>query len=120
VKALLQPNCRSIAGLDLAYNCLSPDAPLLLAPLLHDPPAPLPRSLSTFQQAYQPPTGHALLTHLVLTGNPIGDAGAEVVLKLVATGDCPLQLLDLSRCGITAKSSGALKPLLEGSRLVGS
>jgi hypothetical protein len=111
VKALLQPAGKNVVGLDLAYNCLSPDSATLLAPLLHDPP--LPSVTLTLDKALAP---HALLTHLVLAGNPIGDAGAEVLLKLVGSGDCPLKLLDVSRCEITAKCAATLKQVLEGAR----
>jgi hypothetical protein len=40
---------------------------------------------------------HSQLLQLVLAGNAIGDAGAALVCKLVATGDSLLQLLDMSR-----------------------
>eukprot|EP00775_Hariotina_reticulata_P004523 gene4523-4775_t len=59
---------------------------------------------------------HSLLLQLVLAGNAIGDAGAEAVCKLVATGDSLLQLLDLSRCSVTERASSHLKGLLEGAR----
>jgi len=59
---------------------------------------------------------HALLTHLVLAGNPIGDAGAEVLFRLVGTGDSPLELLDVSGCRLAERSAVALQNLLEGAR----
>jgi hypothetical protein len=59
-----------------------------------------------------------MLLQLVLCSNRIGDAGAEVICKLVGTGDCMLQLLDLSGCGITERLSGCLKGMLEGARWV--
>lgn len=62
--------------------------------------------------------GHAMLLQLVLCNNQIGDAGAQVVCRLVGTGDCLLQLLDLSGCGITEGLSGCLKGMLEGARCV--
>jgi hypothetical protein len=62
--------------------------------------------------------GHAMLLQLVLQGNPIGDAGAEVLCRVVASGNCLLQLLDLSNCGITERLSASLKGLLEGARWV--
>lgn len=60
--------------------------------------------------------GHAMLLQLVLCSNAIGDAGAEALCKVVGTGDCPLQLLDLSGCGITERLSSCLKGMLEGAR----
>jgi Ran GTPase-activating protein (RanGAP) involved in mRNA processing and transport len=59
---------------------------------------------------------HALLTRLVLAGNPIRDAGAEVLFRLVGTGECPLELLDVSGCSIGDRSAAALQALLEGAR----
>lgn len=43
------------------------------------------------------PCCYSQLLQLVLAGNAVGDAGAEVVCRLVASGDSLLQLLDLSR-----------------------
>lgn len=72
------------------------------------------------QTQAQPACGadHAMLLQLVLCSNRIRDAGAEVVCKVVGTGDCLLQLLDLTGCGITERLSGCLKGLLEGARWV--
>lgn len=102
--ALLQPACRGLASLDLSANALGPEAPLCLVPLLHEPPAAARRRASVDSLAANPPPAagppaaaaaaasggpgaallaggqHALLSKLVLAGNPIGDAGAEVGL----------------------------------------
>jgi hypothetical protein len=197
--ALLNPSCCGICGLDLRFNQMGPEAPLLLLPLLHKPPLsllqarrrstaeaaddceglagssslypssagaknPTPasgsssgssgggglgsaisnggsgvcsssgsgvqleqscRSLrqstrrSTLSVAPQPaPQGYgcAMLLQLVLRSNAIGDSGAEALCRVVGSGDCPLQLLDLSGCGITERLSGCLKGMLEGAR----
>lgn len=202
--ALLNPSCCMVCGLDLGFNQLGPDAPLLLLPVLHKPPqmmmqarrrstceagdsegspnrsqnpscagaktlphvssnssgysqgssqsgvtaaassssggganwrGPVASSIEggsrlqyteqaggfrlqqTQQQLLPPPSfGHAMLLQLVLCSNPIGDAGAEAVCRVVGTGDCMLQLLDLSGCGVTERLSGCLKGMLEGAR----
>jgi hypothetical protein len=57
-----------------------------------------------------------MLLQLVLCSNAIGDAGAEVLCKVVGSGDCWLQLLDLSGCGITERLSSCLEGMLEGAR----
>jgi hypothetical protein len=192
--ALLNPSCYGICGLDLGFNQLGPEAPLLLLPLLHKPPLTLQQarrrssaeaseegegsagstkpsssgvknpasvsggsgtsssggilggisnssgggstglrldqSLRSLRQSTrrttkqlsivaQPPVqgcAHAMLLQLVLCSNAIGDAGAEALCRVVGTGDCPLQLLDLSGCGITEHLSGCLKGMLEGAR----
>lgn len=126
--ALLQPQCSSINCLDLAYNRLGQEAPLILAPLLHrrpriaaaaagssnDPSATAAAAggatrsqlLKTASDVRAgcggplpspAPCQHSQLLQLVLAGNAIGDAGAALVCKLVATGDSLLQLLDMSR-----------------------
>lgn len=61
---------------------------------------------------------HAMLLQLVMCSNMMGDAGAEVICKVIGTGDCLLQLLDLSGCGITERLSGCLQGMLEGARWV--
>lgn len=188
--ALLNPACSGICGLDLGFNKLSREVPLLLLPLLHQPPAqqmlqqqarrrstaeaageceglvPGPEASSSgsvtaaagtdsvprrrrtsngggtstiastsgagsqqlqLAAAFMPQRpqqlplrggiDHAMLLQLVLCSNPgIGDAGAEVICKLVGTGDCLLQLLDLSGCGITERLSVCLRGMLEGAR----
>jgi len=214
--ALLNPGSSGVCGLDLGLNQLSPEAPLLLLPLLHQPPQvllqarrrstaeaageaeglscnpnpsscgskPLPNLYSTashlgsqgsqsgaaatkssngscvggsisaqcmisktkasiswgngvgscsssgcvsgsqaggpLRPLWQQQCGvsHAMLLQLVLCNNPIGDAGAQIVCRLLGTGDCLLQLLDLSGCGITERLSGCLKGMLEGARWV--
>lgn len=213
--ALLHPGSSGVCGLDLGLNQLSPEAPLLLLPLLHQPPQVLlqarrrstaeaageseglscsqnPSSCGSKAPLHLPSTGfhfgsqgsqsgvvaakssngscaggsksaecmtskpeasikwgnglgacsssgcisgsqasgplrplwqqhgvaHAMLLQLVLCKNPIGDAGAQIVCKLLGTGDCLLQLLDLSGCGITERLSGCLKGMLEGARWV--
>jgi hypothetical protein len=135
--ALLQPQCSSVNCLDLGYNRLGQEAPLVLAPLLHRRPgaaaaaaAGASNSADTAAAAAGLATGgaaggavrtqllktasdvragssgplpspgvcqHSQLLQLVLAGNAIGDAGAALVCKLVATGDSLLQLLDMSR-----------------------
>lgn len=194
--ALLNPSCCGVCGLDLGFNQLGPEAPLLLLPLLHKPTLALhparrrstaeacdegegsagstkpsscgvknptsvsggssssgivgcsggcgsnggsisgsrlqldrstrslrqsarrsTKQLSLAAQPYvQGSVGHATLLQLVLCSNAIGDAGAEVLCRVVGTGDCALQLLDLSGCGITERLSGCLKGMLEGAR----
>lgn len=218
--ALLNPACNSICGLDLGFNQLGPEVPLLLLPLLHQPPQMVLQArrrstagaaeghdsllscgkadtalsasantacvtCNTFSvaaradmhsqgagsticlagacppqaaavaaaaqehgmQGAQGPCGigssqvkgqvqqsnagllcqltseqslpgveHAVLQQLVLCSNHIGDTGAEVLCKVVASGDCWLQLLDLSGCGITESLSGHLRDMLEGAR----
>lgn len=82
---------------------------------------PQRQSMLQQQTQAQPACGadHAMLLQLVLCSNRVGDACAEVVCKVVGTGDCLLQLLDLSGCGITERLSGCLKGMLEGARWVG-
>eukprot|EP00879_Flechtneria_rotunda_P025351 GHRR01026931.1.p1 GENE.GHRR01026931.1~~GHRR01026931.1.p1 ORF type:complete len:257 (+),score=60.93 GHRR01026931.1:186-956(+) len=143
VTALQHPSrgCVGIICLDLGYNRLGQGSTVMLTSLLHRPPkAARAASLTTesvvlglssglmnkapaqtMQNMPGPaaaPASHPLLTQLVLAGNPVGDSGAEVVCKLVATGDSLLQLLDLSRCGITERLAGCLQGLLEGARWV--
>jgi Ran GTPase-activating protein (RanGAP) involved in mRNA processing and transport len=123
--ALLQPQCSSINCLDLGYNRLGQEAPLTLAPLLHRRPGgssadtaaaaaaaggagvvartQLLKTSSDVRASCGGPLPspavcqHSQLLQLVLAGNAIGDAGAALVCKLVATGDSLLQLLDMSR-----------------------
>ena len=59
---------------------------------------------------------YQISTAEVSSSLPAGDAGAEVVCRVVALGDCMLQLLDLSSCGLTDRCAGCLKGLLEGAR----
>lgn len=95
VSAIQQPGCSSISCLDLGYNRLSAEAARVLLPLLHRPPGKAPaaagaeredgkehtlngpaavgvhRSLSSGVPAIGA-GGYAMLTQLVLAGNPIG------------------------------------------------
>jgi hypothetical protein len=132
--ALLQPQCSSVNCLDLGYNRLGQEAPLILAPLLHRRPGAAAAAASNSADTAAAATGgatggaaggavrtqllktasdvwagssgplpspgvcqHSQLLQLVLAGNAIGDAGAALVCRLVATGDSQLQLLDMSR-----------------------
>ncbi|GBF91729.1 hypothetical protein Rsub_04033 [Raphidocelis subcapitata] len=137
--ALLQPACRAVCSLDLAANLLGPDAPAALVPLLREPPPPpgARRRASTDAAPAAPPAPaggggpgslcgpqaaprlgpqRAVLTRLVLAGNAVGDAGAEAVFRTVAVGDAPLELLDLSGCGVAGRCAAALQAMLEGAR----
>lgn len=105
ITALLQPGCRSINTLDLAQNRLTKDVIAQLVPLIHEPP----RAVAAGDM-------HAMLTELVLAGNAIGDAGAVMLFGVIGTGDSPVKVLDVSRCGLGGGSAGAWKALMEGAR----
>lgn len=100
--AILQPGCSGISCLDLGYNRLTSQAPMILLPLLHRPPrkaaAAAAGGNSEAMQGYRrtgsagaavrrrstcdavagpsqglAESGHAMLTQLVLAGNLLGE-----------------------------------------------
>jgi hypothetical protein len=40
----------------------------------------------------------------------------QVLCRIVSTGDCPLQLLDVGGCGLLGRCAAALQAMLEGAR----
>ena len=62
--------------------------------------------------------GITLLTHLDLSGNPIGDVAVRrLCMRMCAGGlECALKVLALESCGLTAQCAPALEEMLLNSR----
>jgi Ran GTPase-activating protein (RanGAP) involved in mRNA processing and transport len=63
-----------------------------------------------------PPSGRCMLLQLMLCGNPIGDEAAGILCSLIASGNSPLQMLDLNGCGLSPRVASGLRGLLVGAR----
>lgn len=86
----------------------------LLLPLLYDELLLLSKAVRARRLETTPL--RARLTRLLLDGNPIGDAGAELLCDSVAGGNCCLEALHMRRCGLGERAAVAAGRMLGDSR----
>ncbi|GFR44940.1 hypothetical protein Agub_g6028, partial [Astrephomene gubernaculifera] len=114
---LASPECGALRQLDLSYNCLTAASVELLLPLMKDEVAAMSKAQRIRRGLDSRPL-HGVLTRLVLDGNPIGDAGAELLCDAAASDYTQLAELRLSRCGLGERGAAAAGRLLENSSAI--
>ncbi|GLI66639.1 hypothetical protein VaNZ11_010475 [Volvox africanus] len=114
---LASAECGALRRLDLGYNNLTAASVELLLPLMKDEVAAMSKA-QRLRRGLDAGPLHGVLHRLILDGNPIGDAGAELLCDAASSDYTYLAELRLSRCGLGERGAAAAGRLLENSNAI--